>query len=122
MVAFALVACKAETSTSVEKTPGAQSSSVSVPGVSGDEAVVSKAPTSVPSVPTMGTKTVPSSRALDAPFVDSLPEDLSFSIGTASRGYLVNGVAMKEAHPCLKIRTSARNKKATYGTRDRRQP
>ena len=61
---------------------------------------------------------VPSSRRFDAPFIDSLPEDVSFSIGTASRGYLVNGVAMKEGHPCLKIRTSARNKRAQYGTRD----
>ena len=61
---------------------------------------------------------LPSSRRFDAPFIEALPENESFSIGTASRGYLVNGVAMQEAHPCLKIRTSARNKKAQYGTRD----
>jgi murein endopeptidase len=55
-------------------------------------------------------------RAWDAPYLGDLPQDTSFSIGTASRGYLLNGVAMKSQHPCLKIRVSAKNKRAHYGT------
>jgi penicillin-insensitive murein endopeptidase len=60
---------------------------------------------------------VASARAWDAPYLGDLPQDASFSIGTASRGYLVNGVAMKPRHPCLKIRVSAKNKRAHFGTR-----
>lgn len=55
-------------------------------------------------------------RAFDEPFLGSLQAHRTYSIGTASRGYLVHGVAMKESHPCLRTRTSSRQKRAIYGT------
>ena len=55
-------------------------------------------------------------RAFDAPFLRSLNKARSHSIGTASRGYLVGGVAMKTKGSCLRIRPSAARKKAIYGT------
>lgn len=70
-----------------------------------DRPAVAVAPRDTPSIPDW-----------DRPFLRGLAADKSYSIGTASRGYLVTAIPMPEDLPFLRPRPTAVRKDALWGT------
>lgn len=54
--------------------------------------------------------------AFDRAHVSHLKRDRSYSIGTASRGYLVNGRAVPSGDPAISVRARTLRKRAQFGT------
>jgi len=72
-------------------------------------------PIQPPTAPTPATSAIPE---WDRPFLKGLDSKRSYSVGTASRGYLVNAVEMPRDLPYLRPRPTAIRKDALWGTQE----